>query len=108
MVVTPSIVRCKKAIEIINNWCRINKMELNRKKSGILQINKSKKKMWKITNIDGIPVVNQYKYLGVTLDNALSLAYHVQKVSEIINKRAKKLSCKIYELNTSTKIIQWQ
>jgi hypothetical protein len=36
MVVTHSILRCKKAIEIINKWCRNNKMELNRKKSGIL------------------------------------------------------------------------
>ncbi len=83
-------------------------MELNKKKSGILQINKCKNKTWKITNIDGIPVVKQYKYLGTTLDRALSLECHVKKVSENINNRAKKLTSKIYELYTSIKIILWQ
>ncbi|MCY7361085.1 MAG: hypothetical protein LH629_03300 [Ignavibacteria bacterium] len=36
MVITPSLIRCQKAIEIVNKWCIDNKMELNRKKSGIL------------------------------------------------------------------------
>ena len=82
-------------------------MELNKKKSGILQINKCKNKTWKITNIQGIPVVNQYKYLGITLDSALSLDCHVKKVNENIKNRAKLLTSKIYELDTSIKIILW-
>ena len=51
--------------------------------------------------------MNQYKYLGITLDSALSLDCHVKKVNENIKNRAKLLASKIYELDTSIKIILW-
>jgi hypothetical protein len=36
MIITRSKLRCEKAMEIIFRWCITNKMELNKKKSGIL------------------------------------------------------------------------
>ena len=46
MILTRSKKRIEDAITIIREWCVMNKMELNEKKSGILQIVKSKKKLW--------------------------------------------------------------
>ena len=51
--------------------------------------------------------MNQYKYLGITLDNKLSIEFHAQEVADNVNTRAKKLISKIYELDTSVRIIWW-
>ena len=60
-------------MEIIFKWCITNKMELNKKKSGILQIVRNINNQWRQTQINGIPIVNEYKYLGIWFDNKMKL-----------------------------------
>ena len=60
-------------MEIIFNWCITNKMELNKKKSGILQIVRNKNNQWRQSQINGIPIVDEYKYLGIWFDNKMKL-----------------------------------
>ncbi len=51
MVITRSRFSCQKAVNIINNWCQNNKMELNKKKSGILQLTRDIRNEWKIGEV---------------------------------------------------------
>ena len=50
-------------------------MTLNKNKCGVLKISRNKslsKKEIALQNINGIPLVERYKYLGITFDKALS------------------------------------
>ena len=58
----------KTAMDVVQEWCTANGMEVNKKKSGVMPIhNKSGCE----STIDGYPVKNQYKYLGIMLDTRL-------------------------------------
>ena len=52
-------------------------MKINKRKSGIMWIKKKgsgKKK--KNEELEGFPVIDTYKYLGIWIDNHLSFEYH--------------------------------
>jgi len=69
-------------IKELENWCKANKIEINKKKSGIF-----------ITNDDGkdpdfiedYPVVLEYKYLGVLLDTKISPTKHIFSIRNKID-----------------------
>lgn len=64
-------------------------MLLNKKKCGIIIVSRNKKlskSESEIGNILGIPLVETYKYLGVTLDKSLSPAPHLEKLKIKIKK----------------------
>lgn len=73
MIITRSKLRCEKALDIIFRWCKNNKMDLNTKKSGILQLVRNKNSKWREVQINDIPVVEEYKYLGIWFDNKMKL-----------------------------------
>jgi len=66
-------------------------MKLNKNKSGIFKIQKKKSKITflnKKTNqkesikIRGIPLIDNYKYLGITLDSSLTMNTSIRKLKE--------------------------
>ena len=61
----------RKCIQLINQWCQVNNMELNKKKSGIIHLKRGTSKKQE-KDIYGIAVVKDYKYLGVNLNEAIS------------------------------------
>jgi hypothetical protein len=69
-------------IEELENWCKTNKIEINKKKSGILIINDDGKDP---NTINNYPVVLEYKYLGVLLDTKISPANHIFSIRNKIN-----------------------
>ena len=74
MCVTWSRDHTAKVIEKFYNWADANHMAINRKKSQIIQLKFSKHKKHKSTigSINGLKLVQQYKYLGVDFDETLS------------------------------------
>ena len=70
-----------KTIEIIEKWTIENKIPINRKKSGILIINDDGVDS---NLIKDIPVVTEYNYLGVLIDNKLKPGFHVTKIKKKI------------------------
>ena len=60
-------IRVRKAIEIVEAWTEENKMKINKKKSGVIFFKKKKRKKMQEeeTEINNIPIVTEYKYLGV-------------------------------------------
>ena len=73
---------------MVDSWCKKNEMQLNKKKCGIFRLKiRSKKfsigKDLRITDdpptewIMEIPIVGNYKYLGVVFDDAMSAKPHI-------------------------------
>ena len=66
----------------INAWLRRNKLTLNAKKTKTMLFTKLKKFQGKIFKICGekIDQVNDFKYLGINIDNRLTFEKHINKV----------------------------
>ena len=55
------------AISCLDAWCQANGAMLNKKKCGILRITRRESRDV-IKELEGVPFVRQYKYLGIPLD----------------------------------------
>ena len=67
----------KKAIV---KWSNEFEIEVNYKKSAIMQIRKDRRTPTRLeSTLAGFPVVTEYKYLGVIIDDALNLEMDVKK-----------------------------
>jgi hypothetical protein len=64
------------AVSMIEEWSQRNGAILNKKKCGILPIRR-KECLTSRRSLEGIPLVQTYKYLGVPLNSALTLKYLV-------------------------------
>ena len=107
LFICDSIDLVRKAIKIIRVWCINSNITLNESKSGVLEIVPHRKKLSLApgTSIDGIPVVNSYRYLGLIIDNKLTgdshIAYLNSKIS-FLNIRLAPLLSKVtvdYRIN---------
>jgi len=70
------------AIRLTMQWCEEVNIQLNPSKSGILEVppKGGQLTMQVGSCFEGIPIVDEYKYLGLILDNRLSGAKHVNKL----------------------------
>jgi hypothetical protein len=96
------------ALSITEDWCTRNGALINKKKCGILPIRRREIVSTK-KDIGGVPIVLEYKYLGVPLDSALTLKH----VLTLVKGKVKKFSQRIgFILNgvigTTTKLNLWQ
>ena len=68
------------AIQITENWCKVNQLEINKTKSAIMGLRKDRRTPLPIEDeyLD-YPVVNEYNYLGVILDDRLFLDIETKK-----------------------------
>ena len=76
-----------KAMDIIDNWANNNNIKINKNKSGIiiLQHNNNKDK-----NINGYPLKNQYKYLGITFNYNLDPTNHLYNINRKLSEYLKR------------------
>jgi len=80
----------REAVSCLESWCRTNGASLNNKKCGILRVtNRESRDMLK--ELKGIPFVKQYKYLGVPLDQSLTL----KTLVSMMKIRVKKFNTRI-------------
>jgi len=77
------------AINIVEQWTARNLMQINRRKSGIIFF---KRKLSKYNNYQKIlefPVVREYKYLGIYIDEKLNFAKQIEATEAKIEKGMK-------------------
>ena len=83
---SPSELR--RVIKLIKSWSKENNLELNAKKSGIVEFTPRRGNQTKYLKVnsefEGIPVLNEYRYLGLILDGKLTMT----KQLELIDKKA--------------------
>jgi hypothetical protein len=80
----------REAIHITETWASANKAQMNKKKCGLLRITKRETSIGK-KEIEGVPFVKEYKYLGVPLDQAFTLKHLVQ----LVKRRLKSFNSRI-------------
>jgi hypothetical protein len=80
--------KLRQAINIIEKWCRLNLMELNKKRCGILFLSSSRRQLtqWEtiLHSVCDIPIVAEYKYLGAVLSKNLSSPVNLERLSQKI------------------------
>jgi hypothetical protein len=78
VLICESKVRLLDSIKLLEDWCDRNKI-VNKKKSGNIIINDDGTDA---NNINGYPVVLEYKYLGVLVNTKLSPKYHIWHIGD--------------------------
>ncbi len=76
-------------IELIEAWCRTNFMAIDKAKFDVIflaihALLSEKDKL--LGNIEGVPLITSYKYLGVHLTKILQLKVHLEYVCTKIRK----------------------
>lgn len=94
LVVCTSLHQLRQVIKIIRKWSKENNLELNDKKSGIVEfLPRSGRQTSTLKTgsvFESIPIVDKYKYLGLWLDKKLTLdpqLHHIKKKSGFIRSR---------------------
>lgn len=69
VIVTKGIRKVVKALDILQDWTQEYKVDLNKKKSAIMAVRKDHHTPAPgYINLHGIPLVTEYRYLGVLAD----------------------------------------
>jgi hypothetical protein len=93
-------------MKTLMNWCIVNGIEVNKKKSGVMLLyNETQEK-----EILGFPIVDNYKYLGVTINYKMKCPLHLYKTKTKLNQyitRNKKLLHKYFSPRSLLKIFNY-
>ena len=81
-------------IKIIDKWTILNKINVNKAKSGIMIISKNIKED-NDNNIEGYPIITKYKYLGILINDKMNIQSHIGN----IDKKLDEYFTKNYVLN---------
>ena len=73
-------------IEVVESWAKRNKIGINYLKSGITALGKCSMEMKKALRYRGFPVVREYKYMGITVSDRLSVREHLKNLKEIFRQ----------------------
>lgn len=88
-----SVDAIKYGIKQVEEWSNKNKMIINKKKSGIMEIKHGGKlKLCLESSIEGYPIVKSYKFLGTTFGRRFTLEDHTKN----IKKKCDYISHKLY------------
>jgi hypothetical protein len=97
------------ALAAIEGWCLKNGAQLNKKKCGIIPIRKREVAHDFGGEFEGIPIVPEYKYLGVPLDSALTLKHLVKLMKIKIKKFNRRIGLVLQQtVGAATKLNLWQ
>ena len=80
-----------KLIEITEDWSRRYAMRINPQKSAVMQLAYSKRSKRDLdpanqSSYKGYPVVDHYKYLGITLDYRIHLKQHLTEINQKVRR----------------------
>lgn len=96
--------------DIIEEWSNRNLITVNKEKSGIIII-RSDRRTRVVGNIDtcGYPIVQEYKYLGVLIDDCVTLKLE-KKIKKELEKKLEKSTWILnsQKLNPSSRYQLWR
>ena len=71
------------AIHIIDKWSKLNGINVNKLKSGIMIVNN-----YKIdeNNIEGYPIIKEYKYLGILINDKMNIQNHIGNIDKKLDE----------------------
>ena len=92
LIVTNTQAKVKGILSVIDQWSVINGMKLNKKKSAIVEFipRHAKKTNFESNELEGVPIVNKYKYFGLWMNQRLTLDdqyLHIKKKSDFLRAK---------------------
>jgi len=110
LIICDDIPQFKKVIKIIKSWSKDHNLHLNPKKSGILEfIARHMRPVLPINKlIEEIPVVNSYKYLGLRINQKLTMDDQIAYINDKSEDLQRRLSPFLYNSDLDTKKNLWQ
>ena len=89
VIIAPTEENLQKMLNVLVNWCKNWKLEVNHSKSNIMHFRNARKQIsgYKF-HLDTVPLTNvcRYKYLGVYFDENLKFNYHEEQMSASANR----------------------
>ena len=73
---------------MIDGWTKLNGINVNKKKSGIMIL---KNKIETNDKIDGYPIINKYKYLGIMINDKMNIQSHIGNIDKKLKNILKKI-----------------
>ena len=70
-------------LKIIDKWTELNDIKVNKSKSGIMIL---KNNIEKNDNIDGYPIINEYKYLGIIINDKMNIQKHIGNIDKKLDE----------------------
>ena len=74
-------------IKIIDKWSKLNGINVNKNKSGIMILKNDIKEK---DNIDGYPIIREYKYLGILINFKMNIQNHIGMINKKLDEYFKK------------------
>ncbi len=109
LVICDSLQQVRKVIQTIREWTKANNLKLNEKKSGIVEfIGRRMSKILKESTFEGLPVCNEYKYLGLKLTNKLYMTSQLEYIKAKSQDIHRRLAPFLYKADLDTKKNMWQ
>ena len=75
-----------KALEIIENWCRLSSLKISPDKSQVMNVGYANFNEQITINDKPVEVVKSIKYLGVMLDESMKWKAHIDLIEQKVNK----------------------
>ncbi len=109
LIICDSIELLKSTLQVIQIWSEENNLKLNPNKSGIIEFcDRRQKPILKLDMIDDIPVLKEYKYLGLILNQKLTISSQLQQIKINTTDICRKLGPFLYNAEADTKKSLWQ
>ena len=70
-------------LKIIDKWTELNDIKVNKSKSGIMIL---KNNIEENDNIDGYPIINEYKYLGIIINDKMNIQKHIGNIDKKLDE----------------------
>jgi len=105
LVLADVIVDFQKRIKPLGSWCSLNRLDINWSKTYVMFITNSRITLptTVLLNDVSVSVVNEFKLLGITLDNKLNFNKHIATICRQINSKLFSIK-RLFELCTSVKM----
>ena len=98
-------------IQVTRKWCSQTGLILNPKKSGILEFLPNRKRRYTLQigeSLEDIPIVSEYKYLGLVIDQKLTGRSHINKMQQKIQFLTNKLIPLLGKVSVDYRINLWK
>lgn len=84
LIVAKDLESIKSTIDTIKLWGKESNLKLNKKKCGLIILFDKKEYFKEVNDIEGVPRVTSYKYLGLIIDDKLKFDIHIKKMRKKI------------------------
>ena len=111
LIICDSLEQLRASIQVTKNWCDKSGISLNPRKSGILEIRPRRKRKFLLrvgSEVEGIPVVDSYRYLGLLLDQKLTGDAHIRAMDQKISFLNRRLAPLLGKVSLDYRINLWK